>query len=148
MIRTELIEPIGVLLERQAQRQPQRCAFEDARTSITYRELARATARLAGHLQAIGVATGERVAVLLPNSVHWVVGALAIARAGAISVPISHDATEPEIRYRLEDSGCRAVIVSEHHAGRMDLLRRASLAIGPATVSALSQIGERVAVGG
>ena len=36
----------------------------------------------------------------------------AIARAGAIGVPISYDATEPEIAYRLADANCRAIVTT------------------------------------
>ncbi|MBV8838810.1 MAG: AMP-binding protein, partial [Alphaproteobacteria bacterium] len=45
----------------------------------------------------------------------------AIARAGAISVPISYDASEPEIAYRLEDANCRAIVTT---AERRDLVAK------------------------
>src|SRR6516225_12373201 len=49
---------------------------------------------------------------MLPNSVAWVESCFAITRAGGISVPISYDATEPEILYRLTDADCKAVITT------------------------------------
>jgi len=67
---------------------------------------------LAGHLADNGIATGDTVAVMLPNSVAWVESCFAITRAGGISVPISYDATEPEILYRLTDADCKAVITT------------------------------------
>ncbi len=66
------------------------------------------TGKLAGHLADNGIAPGDTVAIMLPNSVPWVESCFAIARAGAISVPISYDATEAEIRYRLADADCKA----------------------------------------
>ncbi len=48
----------------------------------------------------------------MPNSTQWVETCFAIARAGAIGVPVSYDATEPEIAYRLEDANCRAVVTT------------------------------------
>ena len=52
---------------------------------------------------------------------QWVETCLAIARAGAVSVPISYDATEPEIAYRLADANCRAIVTT---AERGDLVAR------------------------
>jgi acyl-CoA synthetase (AMP-forming)/AMP-acid ligase II len=117
MIRTDLIAPLGVLLRRHASERGDKIAFEDAHASVTYAELDARTARVAGYLQAGTSAAGQRIAILLPNSVDWVVACVAIVRAGGIAVPISHDATEAEIRYRLEDAACTALFVSGHHLG-------------------------------
>jgi len=113
MIHTELIVPVHQLLRRHAEAHPQKPAFEDARSSISYADLSDATAKLATHLQHVGVFPGDRVAIVLPNSVEWAVACLACVRAGAIAVPISHDAAGPEIEYRLGDASCAAVITSD-----------------------------------
>ena len=116
MIHTELIAPIGELIRRQAQARPGKIAYRDARKAITYGELATVTANLSGHLQDLGLAPGDSVAILLPNSVEWVESCFAINRAGAISVPISYDSTTPEIAYRLADAGCKAIITTTERA--------------------------------
>ncbi len=122
MIRTDLIAPIGELVRRHAGQRGHKLAFEDAGgTALSYAELEARSAALAGHLQDRGLQAGDTVAILLPNCVDWVLACVAIARAGAVSVPISHDAVEAEIRYRLEDSRCAAVIVSPQH---LPLVRR------------------------
>jgi long-chain acyl-CoA synthetase len=56
------------------------------------------------------------VAVLLPNSVPWIQTCFETLRAGAICVPISYDATEPEIAYRLADANCRIVVTTDERA--------------------------------
>ncbi len=121
MLHTDLIAPIPELLRRHAAARGGKCAYRDAQTAVTYAELDERTAKLAGHLADLGIAAGDTVAIMLPNSVPWVESCLAIARAGAIGVPISYDATEPEIAYRLTDAGCKAVITS---AERGDLFAR------------------------
>jgi long-chain acyl-CoA synthetase len=121
MLHTDLIAPIPELLRRHAAARGGKCAYRDAQTSVTYAELEARTARLAGHLADAGIAAGDTVAIALPNSVAWVESCLAVARAGAIGVPVSYDATEPEIAYRLADAGCKAVITS---AERGDLFAR------------------------
>jgi acyl-CoA synthetase (AMP-forming)/AMP-acid ligase II len=112
MLHAELIAPIHTLLARHAAARGAKVAYRDAQTSVTYAALNDRTARLAGHLADIGIAPGETVAMLLPNSVPWIETCFAIARAGAISVPISYEASEPEIAYRLSDANCRAIVTT------------------------------------
>jgi acyl-CoA synthetase (AMP-forming)/AMP-acid ligase II len=121
MLHTDLIAPIPELLRRHAAARGGKCAFRDAHSSVTYAELESRTGNLAGHLADYGIAPNDTVAIMLPNSVQWVVSCLAVARVGAIGVPISYDATEPEIAYRLEDAACKAVITT---AERGDLFAR------------------------
>ena len=91
MLRTDLIAPIPELLRRHAAARSDKCAYRDAHRSVTYAALCERTGRLAGHLADNGVAIGDTVAIFLPNSVEWVEACFAIARAGAISVPISYE---------------------------------------------------------
>ena len=112
MLHTNLIAPVPELLRRQAAARGSKCAFRDAQTAVTYAELYDRTGKLAGHLGDNGIATGDTVAVMLPNSVAWVESCFAITRAGGIGVPISYDATEAEISYRLTDADCKAVITT------------------------------------
>jgi acyl-CoA synthetase (AMP-forming)/AMP-acid ligase II len=124
MIRTDLIAPIAELLQRHASASPDKLAFEDSGgAAVSYSQLASRSARLAGHFQDRGIAGGDAVAILLPNSVDWVLSCVATLRAGAISVPISHDAVEGEIRYRLEDAHCKAIVVSLRHLALVNKLR-------------------------
>lgn len=117
MLQTQLIAPIPELLRRQALERGSKTAFRDAFSSVTYGELETRTENLAGHLVELGVQSGAKVAILLPNSVQWVESCFAINRAGAISVPISYDATESEVLYRLQDAGCVAVITTDERSG-------------------------------
>jgi long-chain acyl-CoA synthetase len=112
MLHTDLIAPIPELLRRQAATRGSKCAFRDAQTAVTYAELHERTGKLAGHLGDNDIATGDTVAIMLPNSVSWVESCFAITRAGAVGVPISYDATEAEIAHRLTDADCKAVITT------------------------------------
>ncbi|GJD53145.1 Long-chain-fatty-acid--CoA ligase [Methylobacterium crusticola] len=123
MLRTDLIASVPALLRRHAQTRGDRIAYSDAGSSITYGRLCATTGNLAGHLQDLGVGPGDRVGLLLPNGVAWIQACLATLRAGAISVPISDDATEPEVAYRLADAGCGIVVTTD---GRAGLVRRAA----------------------
>jgi len=135
VIRTDLIAPLPALLAKHAAERGARPAFRDSRRGVTWAELAARSGNLAGQLAAAGVAPGDRVALLLPNSVTWIEAGCAILRAGAVNVPISHDATPPEILYRLEDAGCRAIIVSAERAGIIAGARAALPALGTVIVA-------------
>lgn len=123
MLRTDLIASVPELLRRQADRRGGQTAYTDARASISYDDLFATTGCLASHLQDFKVQPGDAVAILLPNSVQWVQACFATLRAGAVSVPISYDSTEPEIAYRLADAACRVVITTDERA---ELVERAS----------------------
>ncbi|MPZ80823.1 MAG: SDR family NAD(P)-dependent oxidoreductase [Actinophytocola sp.] len=86
MLRTDLIRPLAELVVAHADRFGDRVAFADARRSVTFAGLERRTRRLAGHLAALGVLPGDRVAVRL-GGVDFVECCLATIRASAICVP-------------------------------------------------------------
>ncbi|BAT61497.1 long-chain-fatty-acid--CoA ligase [Variibacter gotjawalensis] len=123
MLQTDFIASVPTLLKRQAKLRGDKVAYTDAGGAITYAALDQTTARLAGHLQAQGAAVGSAVAVFLPNSIAWIQTCFATLRAGAVSVPISYEATEPEVAYRIEDSDCRIVVTTDERA---ELVRRAA----------------------
>lgn len=127
MIRTELIEPVLTLLERRAGDYGSKVAFTNARRSITYGELARNVNGIAVALRDGIIGKGDCVAVYLPNSVDWVESCFGIVGAGGIAVPISYDASENEVLYRLQDADCKVVITTSE---REALVGRLSIGAG------------------
>lgn len=85
--------------------------FEDRR--YRYADLERATARTARALLDLGIAPGDRVAVVAGNSDHYAIALLAISRIGAISVPMNIRWAPAEIAYALDDAGARLLLVDE-----------------------------------
>ena len=77
---------------------------------LTYRQLWDRAARVAGGLAAGGVARGDRVAILLPAGVDWVLAFFGIQLAGAVAVPVNTRFAAPEVEYVLADSGSDAVL--------------------------------------
>jgi acyl-CoA synthetase (AMP-forming)/AMP-acid ligase II len=126
MIQTDLIAPIPELLRRHAKQRGSKCAYRDAAGSVTYAELEKRTANLAGHLTSIGVEPGAKVAIFLPSSVQWVESCFAINRADAMSVPISYESTESEIIYRLLDADCVAIVTTDEKAALIEKLKQST----------------------
>lgn len=130
MLQTDLIAPVPVLLQRHATVRGSKIAYRDTSSKVTYAELATRTGNLAGHLADNGIQAGDKVAIFLPNSVAWIESCLAVNRTGAISVPISYDATESEILYRLQDADCSGVITTDKKAPLIAGLQQQLPALG------------------
>jgi long-chain acyl-CoA synthetase len=60
------------------------------RAPITYDQLRRATAEIAGGLAVLGVTSGDRVAILASTRPEWVLADLGALQAGAVVVPVYH----------------------------------------------------------
>jgi acyl-CoA synthetase (AMP-forming)/AMP-acid ligase II len=104
------------------------CLSEDART-ISFREFDAATDRLGNALLDAGFAPGDRVGVLLPNSIECLVAYYALAKSGLVRVSLNTRETLDDHRYKLSDSGSRGVI----HNGVDGL--DVEIAIGPDQLS-------------
>jgi long-chain acyl-CoA synthetase len=97
---------------RHAESTPDRVAVHSQETECTYGELRDRALRFAAWLQQSGVMPGERVALLLPNSVDYVTCYLGILRAGAIVVALNPETTAKELEFILRD--CRPVVAVVH----------------------------------
>jgi fatty-acyl-CoA synthase len=60
-----------------------------------------------------GIQRGDKVAVWAPNLPEWIISMLALAKIGAITVPIDPGADTKILSYILEQSGCRSIILAE-----------------------------------
>ncbi|MDB5697636.1 MAG: AMP-dependent synthetase/ligase, partial [Alphaproteobacteria bacterium] len=79
---------------------------------LSWRETAEQVAALAAALGRLGLARGDRVALVSENRPEWCIADLAIMAAGCITVPAYTTNTERDHQHILDDSGAAAVIVS------------------------------------
>lgn len=89
--------------------------------SITYSELDDAVSRVAGGLLNLGVAVGDRVALLLPNTPEMVICYFAVLRIGAVAVSLNPNLKSEEISFIFEDS--RPVVAITNDTLRQKLPR-------------------------
>ncbi|MGB1140748.1 MAG: AMP-binding protein, partial [Halioglobus sp.] len=103
---------IGLFLTKRAQICPDREAFVEYERNrrFTFAELNERTNRVANALLASGVQPGDRVATLLKNSIEFIETYFAVAKIGAVMVPVNWRLVAAEIRYILQDSGARALV--------------------------------------
>ena len=108
-------EPVtlGGLFAASRGRFPDRPAVIQDERAWSYGELDIWAATVAQRLRELGVSRGARVGVFLPNSVEWVVTALAAARLGAIILPINLRYRPDELRKLLAGAQPSAVVLTE-----------------------------------
>ncbi|MCX7571698.1 long-chain-fatty-acid--CoA ligase [Tumebacillus sp. DT12] len=97
-------------LRRAAANHPDVAAILFLDKTIQYRDLDAQVDRFAAGLAQLGLKKGSRVAMLLGNSPEFIIAYYAIARLGAVSVPINPLYTPGEIQYILADAGVEAVV--------------------------------------
>ncbi len=105
---------IPTILE-QARSEPDHPAVKDLDTELSYAQLVDQVSQVARGLATAGVTDGDRVALHLPNSVDFVVAALATLWAGAVFVPLA--VTDPEARVAAIVADCspRLVVVPDDY---------------------------------
>jgi acetyl-CoA synthetase len=79
--------------------------------ALAYWDLLQAANRLANALAALGVARGDRVALILPQRPETIIVYLAAWQMGAIAVPLSFLFGPDALEYRLADSGAKVAVV-------------------------------------
>ena len=72
-----------------ARTRPGKLAVRDSRRSLTYAQWDERASRLANALLGLGLAKGDRVALLAYNAIEWLEIYVALARAGLVAVPIN-----------------------------------------------------------
>ncbi|MEV6768550.1 acyl-CoA synthetase [Nocardia sp. NPDC051030] len=106
-------QALGDVLRRSAARLPDKTALVWRERRESFAELDAAVNRVAHSLADRGVAQGDRVAIYSHNCREFVLLYFALARLGAISVPINFMLTADEVAYILEHSGAIGVIAED-----------------------------------
>ncbi|MBK7861176.1 MAG: AMP-binding protein [Archangiaceae bacterium] len=103
-------ENLGQLLKATAQRTPQAIALTIQDKDIPYGAVRQRAVALAGHLSAMGVSKGDRVALMLPNTPGYVFACYAALELGAVIVNLSPANQGGELKQILTDSGAKVLI--------------------------------------
>jgi len=105
-----VIHPYSHYPARAARQRPEQVALVDGKRRRMYRELDENATRLARTLVSLGLAPGERVAVVQENNVEYVETVIAVARAGGALVPLLGALTAAEHAFMVADAEARFVI--------------------------------------
>lgn len=100
------------LLDYWAEQTPNQRFVSDGTIELDYADARDRAYRLAARLLDLGVRSGHRVAVQLPNWTEFVIAYLALARLGAITVPLMMVYRHSEVRHVLDNSEAVAAITT------------------------------------
>jgi acyl-CoA synthetase (AMP-forming)/AMP-acid ligase II len=114
---------LGQNLKINAKKFPHRVALKDSNRSFTYREANERTNRLSHSLISLGLTKGDKVAVILENSIEIIEIYLAAAKTGLVIVPINFRLVAHEIAYILDDSDAKALILHDEFASEVEKIK-------------------------
>ncbi len=93
-------------------------AYVEGERTLTYRELLREVRCIAAAYRTRGLGPGDRVVVWAPNSIDWVVAALAVSYAGGALVPVNSRYTGHEVAEIVDRTGAVIVVLADGFLGR------------------------------
>jgi long-chain acyl-CoA synthetase len=111
---------LAELVRSAAAEHPDKPALLHEDATVTWGELDALVDRAAAGLHARVPEPGARVAILLPNSIGFVVAYFAILRAGLVAVPLNTAYTPHELDHQILDAKTSLVVTDVEHAGRLE----------------------------
>src|SRR6516165_12520806 len=115
MTQGEAVPPIGTQISALAALAPDETAITCDGHTLTRGELDRSTNRLARAYAERGVAVGDYVTIVLPNSIEWIQAAVACWKLGAVPQPLSARLPDAELQGLLELRPPALLVGRGHH---------------------------------
>jgi long-chain acyl-CoA synthetase len=115
---------VADLLEESFRLHRDKPAFACMGKAITYGELDELSRRLAAWFRSKGLERGARIAIMMPNVLHYPIALAAILRAGYVVVNVNPLYTPRELEHQMKDCGAQALIVLENFAGTVQAVIR------------------------
>jgi benzoate-CoA ligase len=100
-----------------------RCALREGSRGWTYDELATNVARLSAGLRGLKLSRGERVLILMRDTIEAATAILAVIHAGAVAVPVSELSTPDDLQECVLHASAVIAIVDDSHEAVVDAVR-------------------------
>ena len=107
------------LMEESFQKYSTRPAYSFMGKEVSFGETDSLSRAFAAYLQGLGLAKGDRVAIMMPNVPQYPVAVAAILRAGFVVVNVNPLYTPRELEHQLKDSGSKAIVIIENFANTL-----------------------------
>nr|MDP2192057.1 long-chain-fatty-acid--CoA ligase [Rhodoferax sp.] len=108
------------LMEESFKKYASRTAYSFMGKDVTYAQTDSLSQAFAAYLQSLGLAQGDRVAIMMPNVPQYPVAVAAILRAGYVLVNVNPLYTPRELEHQLKDSGSKAIVILENFAATLE----------------------------
>lgn len=138
---TTEVSTVGDLLIRAADLHAERTALALPEEAVSYGELRDGAFRVARALIGLGIARGDHVALLMPNSVEFAEALFGIMLAGCVAVPLNARHRAAEIGYIVNNSQARLLLTSRHDSDPVNFIEVIEQALPtPAAAPALRHV--------
>ncbi|MBB3180662.1 long-chain-fatty-acid--CoA ligase [Variovorax sp. Sphag1AA] len=128
------------LMEESFTKYADRTAYSFMGKDVSYAEVDRQSRAFGAYLQGIGLAKGDRVAVMMPNCPQYPIAVAGLLRAGLILVNVNPLYTPRELEHQLKDSGAKAIVLMENFGTTL----QQCLAHTPVKHIVLASMGDRL----
>jgi long-chain acyl-CoA synthetase len=108
------------MMEESFQKFSDRTAYSFMGQDQSYAEVDRLSQAFGAYLQGLGLAKGDRVAVMMPNVLQYPVAVAGILRAGFTLVNVNPLYTARELEHQLKDSGAKVIVILENFAATLE----------------------------
>jgi acyl-CoA synthetase (AMP-forming)/AMP-acid ligase II len=134
-IEGETLPPnLGVMLRHAAARygdRPLWVPIGEPAGALSFNDFETWTARCVTYIESLGIGPGTHVAVMLPNVPAFAITWLAIARLGAVMVPVNNHYTAHELTYVLDTGDAEYLVIDQSHLGVLAEIPAERLRIAP-----------------
>jgi long-chain acyl-CoA synthetase len=108
------------MMEESFKKFADRPAYSFMGKELTYRQVDELSQTFGVYLQSLGLAKGDRVAVMMPNVLQYPIAVAGILRAGYTLVNVNPLYTARELEHQLKDSGAKAIVILENFAATLE----------------------------
>ena len=115
---------LGKMLTESAEHYPENTAVIQGERRLTYRELNRAACAMGNHLRSLGLGKGDKIAVMLPNCMEFVIAYFGIQKMGSVAVTLNVQSTPYELLHLLGNSDTKCLITQGILAKRFEEIRK------------------------
>ncbi len=108
------------MMEESFQKFASRSAYSFMGKELSYKQVDELSRTFGVYLQSLGLAKGDRVAVMMPNVLQYPIAVAGIMRAGYTLVNVNPLYTARELEHQLKDSGAKAIVILENFAATLE----------------------------
>ena len=108
------------LMEESFKKYGSRTAYSFMGKTVSFAQTDSLSLAFGAYLQGLGLAQGDRVAIMMPNVPQYPVAVAAILRAGFVVVNVNPLYTPRELEHQLKDSGSKVIVIIENFAHTLE----------------------------
>jgi long-chain acyl-CoA synthetase len=119
-VDTSQYTSLVALMEESFKKYADKIAYNFMGKDVTYAQTDSLSQAFAAYLQSLGLAKGDRIAIMMPNVPQYPVAVAGILRAGFVVVNVNPLYTPRELEHQLKDSGAKAIVIIENFATTLE----------------------------